>query len=378
MRFFSPILVVLLFAVSLATKMVGAQTQEPRSDQGGAITRDQYRHLLADYRKANAKGLSTSEASQWRKRFEIVNEVILPDGKRVSLDNASDLKVLKSAEKPGRRSSSTENNTLKSRISLLERLSETPSPSPSIRNLNDRDPGEQAKAILSAKEFAPEKPVTQQKNLIAQALEWIDKQWKRLWKWLFPAQGKMKEIPWLAQFTIYLLYAILGVAALVGAFYLARFFLARQNQKQRKTRKAVQDGMDMLYDIPDPLGASRQSALRGDYRTALRLAYIASLRRLAGNGYLVLQENRTNWEYQNAVRRRSDSAYTTLLPATRLFDAVWYGGRSATASEYQSVIDAHDALPAVAYVPANSVSNQVEDERNASSMAPATRAGNDW
>ena len=41
---------------------------------------------------------------------------------------------------------------------------------------------------------------------------------------------------------------------------------------------------------------------------ALRLAYIASLRRLEAAGLLVLEKDKTNWEYQRGLRSRSPAA----------------------------------------------------------------------
>jgi hypothetical protein len=46
------------------------------------------------------------------------------------------------------------------------------------------------------------------------------------------------------------------------------------------------------------------------------------------------------------LRGTSRPVYDTLLPATRLFDRVWYGEENATEAEYQRVVAVHDALPA--------------------------------
>ena len=62
-------------------------------------------------------------------------------------------------------------------------------------------------------------------------------------------------------------------------------------------------------------------------------------------GLLVLADDRTNWEYQRALRGRADAAYQSLLPVTRDFDRIWYGHRRATRAEYDRAVAAHDALP---------------------------------
>lgn len=340
----------------------------------------EYRRLLTDYQTATAKGLTPEEAKNLRPRFEAAKSVELPGGGRIAPDNSAEIAVLNATVKRGK---PRKEAFVKARGTLLNDLNAPPNGarSPVARAVND--PKAQAKKILSAKEFAPAEQAPAQKNALAQALEWIDKQWKKLWGWLFGGGGKMKPVPWLAEFTLYVIYAILGVAALVGLFLLVRFLMTRHENREGRIASATGQGMDLLFDIADPLGEAKNSAAQGDYRAALRLAYIASLRRLAGTGYLVLQENRTNWECQNSLRRRSTDAFAALLPATRLFDAVWYGNRPATAAEYQAVIAAHDSLPVV---PCQSPYQSETSDNKPNAVTPAAsiiptrpkKSGNSW
>ena len=261
----------------------------------------------------------------------------------MQVDNAQEIAVLRAIES---RSAKAVSATDKVRAALLQRLNAPPPPA-----VAGRDPRADASAILAADEFRPAQLPVAQKSWFAQWLESVQKQFLKWLRSIFGKAPRFRAIPGLAEFIYYMLIALLVIAALVGLFFLARFFVERYAGKERSVKPGGR-GVDLLMDIADPLGEAQRSANAGDYRTALRLAYIASLRRLAGAGLIVLQENYTNWEYQTALRRRSEDAYVTLLPATRLFDYVWYGDRPATAAEYEAVVAAHNALPRTA-PPAN-------------------------
>jgi hypothetical protein len=207
---------------------------------------------------------------------------------------------------------------------------------------------QQGRAILATTEFKDAAASVQPKTAWETFLEGIQKTIRDFLDRLFRRQNAPdpKPVPWLAQFVVYTLYFLATVGALIGLYYLGRWAVERRAATGGERGRTGFDLGDL--SLADPLASSRQLAERGDYRGALRLAYLASLQRLSRARLLVLRENRTNWEYQRALRSRSTLAYDVLLPATRLFDEAWYGDRQATPEEYEVVVAAHDALPIAA------------------------------
>ena len=325
--------VVSLAAVGLLLSLpiiVGAQT----------VPLAEYQTLLREYSRAAQKPLSPDAAAAFKQRFLAARTVTLPDNTMVQPDNAPIYRDIDTALR--------RRKTVKLPPDAMARADTLASlivPADTTRPAFDAHG--QAQAILNRTEFhnaAAPKP----KN------SWLDDQREKLQKWLesffrwlfknrIPATGMGKGGEWLASLVQWLLVLFAMVAMSVGVWYLARWFVDQSPAKRK--RAGVLSGFDLTEaGMLDPLGASRQLAAEGDYRGALRLAYIASLRRLAESGQLVLQENKTNWEYQRDLQGRSPLLYRALLPATRLFDLVWYGERTATQEEYAVVVAAHDQL----------------------------------
>jgi hypothetical protein len=203
---------------------------------------------------------------------------------------------------------------------------------------NTPDPRQQVRAILQTDEFR------RAMSDVAPRESWLERQWNRMWaaieRWwrgLFGNRrwsGPNLRLNWLRDTVLFLWnirWWLLGAFLAVVLWLLLRKRgdeLAGLFRRRRRQRSGGAHGGDLALDddTPDPLGAARERAAAGDYRGAVRLAYIASLRKLQNAGLLVLERDKTNWEYQRALRGRSRAAHDTLLPATRLFD------RSGTAN----------------------------------------------
>ena len=106
----------------------------------------------------------------------------------------------------------------------------------------------------------------------------------------------------------------------------------------------------LVHSVNDALGNydAGVAESEGNLREAVRLVYIATLRTLRERGWIALEANRTNWEYQRLLSRRSSDLATLLRPATATFDRVWYGGREATSEDLLAVRESYRALSEVA------------------------------
>jgi hypothetical protein len=311
------------------------------AERTGEVSLAAYRRLIADYDRGTRRGLSRPEAEALRLRLQHVLAVALPDGRLVTVDNSKEITTLGRAV--ATQGAWKANAPTHRRIALLNALvadAHTP------RGAGDAL--QQGRAILATTEFKDAAASVQPKTAWETFLEGIQKTIRDFLDRLFRRQNAPdpKPVPWLAQFVVYTLYFLATVGALIGLYYLGRWAVERRAATGGERGRTGFDLGDL--SLADPLASSRQLAERGDYRGALRLAYLASLQRLSRARLLVLRENRTNWEYQRALRSRSTLAYDVLLPATRLFDEAWYGDRQATPEEYEVVVAAHDALPIAA------------------------------
>ncbi|MDX1934591.1 MAG: DUF4129 domain-containing protein [Capsulimonadales bacterium] len=324
-----------LTAAFLAGSVALAQPPNAEFDAGA------YRALLQELAVAADRPISPRTAAGFRDRLTSARSVRLPDGSSFQPDNAAltvELNRIANAKRP-----TALRPELRGQVTLLSEMTRPSRPAGS-RDLPD--PAEVAKRILRGQEFqgatAPEKP----KGWWEEWLEKIRKAIMDFFRSLTPRTPGGRSGPWVewfARLVQWLLILVAMAGVLAGLIFVVRWAGDYRGRWRRRT--GIISIPDLLAsDSEDPLADSERLAAQGDYRGALRMAYIACLRRLAKSGALVLEENRTNWEYQRALRGRFARAYDVLLPATRLFDFVWYGLRPATAEEYATVVAVHSAL----------------------------------
>lgn len=329
-----------MFALGLGCVAVApgrAQTRAPSA----TLPLSQYRALVAACRRAAASKLSPDSAGSWGRRLEAARTVTYPDGQRVTVDNRELAQTLRqtAANNPSARQKARA--AALARLQTLDTLLTQPGKNAAARADDLR---QQVAAILAGEEFRRAARTTQREK------SWWERQWDRLVQAIkrFLAQlfGRGPRFPTqpgaLGRGLVFLLYVVALAAALVALWALAKAWRERQTRAQRRARAgdlALADG-----EWADPLASARLSADAGNYRAALRLTYLACLKRLSASGLLVLEEDKTNWEYQRALQRRSRQAHETLLPVTRDFDRIWYGHRPATREEYERAVAVHDRL----------------------------------
>jgi len=303
-----------------------------------------YRETMRTYLKKAEQGVTIEQAAQWERLWRGIKQVQRDDATRLTPDHSAELASMQRAQAKGTPGKVGHPSALaKARFALrgwlLEEHPVTLQPS--------ADPNQQAKEILSQEEYerarkkAPESAFT----------KWLREQQEKLAKWL---QGLLPEIKpgpkadgaALALIIRVVLYVLAGLAVLFGILLLLRHGTGWRWAKSTKEAERARAEEDLTgTDIPDPLGQAHEAAWQGDYRLAVRLSYIACLRRLAERSFLTLERFKTNWEYQSQLQRRSSTAATTLLPATRLYETIWYGGRAATERDFAALQAVFAALP---------------------------------
>lgn len=138
-----------------------------------------------------------------------------------------------------------------------------------------------------------------------------------------------------------LLTVFLAAALASGATYLARR-LIRHRKRRREEREEVREilGEAIAADISpaDLLLKAREMAFAGDFRSAIRRAYIALLCELERDGKLKLGRSRTNRDYLEDMRREKLS-FQDFARMTSIFEQTWYGEKNATGREFDGFLE---------------------------------------
>ena len=346
-----------VLALLALTSKAWAQTDTVPAP-AAAVSPVEYRHLLDGYAATIGEGkrVPPAAAARFQAAFERIKTVRLSDGTIVSVDNSAEIKTLSHIAATSHGAEADED--AQDRAQILSLFTRPGTGSVAI----DGDPSATAQSVLSHGEFRYDRhaltPPTIQSSWLERFFDWVGRGLTKMMDAIArflrsltggrdihgPSSGTMGG---LASFLKFLFFAILAIAAIGGITYLSLNWYRNGGRLRLSRGKSGQEtGLDLGPDErADPLASARRLSENGDHRGAVRLAYIASLRRLAAAGLLVLEPNKTNWEYQRDLRGRSARSYATLLPATGLFDRVWYGRRSASAGEFERMVTIHDALP---------------------------------
>lgn len=172
---------------------------------------------------------------------------------------------------------------------------------------------------------------------------WLKQQWARLIKWLralFSQSERDPQMP--GQGTVNLARVIivtLLIAALAFALYqLSKWWQQRQpKDKKEKAREILGVEITDETTTEDLLAAARLLAQQGDYRGAIRRAYIALLYELEQRGKLRLHRSKTNRDYLNALRHEA-LLYPSFAALTLRFEQVWYGQSQASQFDFDGFL----------------------------------------
>jgi hypothetical protein len=181
--------------------------------------------------------------------------------------------------------------------------------------------------------------------------QWFDKVMEGLrnfMRWLFSATPATPAQPsrYTLNFTRTLIIIVLCLGLLFALYKLFQWFRARRQQSPAKklTREILGEQINEHTTTADLLAAARALAKQGDYRSAIRRAYIALLYELEQQGKLRLHQAKTNRDYQEALRHEQ-AVYLPFLAVTRIFERSWYGHVNATEFDFEGFLTGyHETL----------------------------------
>ena len=154
-------------------------------------------------------------------------------------------------------------------------------------------------------------------RLFNQIFEWLDQLFSNTARGVFSARDVI---------------AIVGFIFVVGVLI---FFLRTlvSNWVAESQLPASPPGVDL--NSGTALAQAQQLANQGDYRTAIRQLYLATLLLLDERGMLRYDRTLTNREYLNAVKDEP-KVVSTLEPIVDTFDRTWYGFESVDPEDFET------------------------------------------
>ncbi|MCL4499548.1 MAG: hypothetical protein M1335_04810 [Chloroflexi bacterium] len=102
------------------------------------------------------------------------------------------------------------------------------------------------------------------------------------------------------------------------------------------------------YDLPSARPLIKEAARlaeEGDFRSAFRCAYLASISYLDDTAALRFERSRTNWEYLGELKRGGhETPYDALRPLTLDFDRKFYGCEECRREDYLNAVGVYNSI----------------------------------
>ena len=192
----------------------------------------------------------------------------------------------------------------------------------SFEQARDGDPAirERLNRILSAREFCRVRGPTELELLKQRIGAWINEKLEKI-------SPKMPDLDQLGQIFVWIMIAI--VTAILAVW------LYRQSRERLLDRpREIGPFVPSARSWRSWLTEARQKATLGEWRDAIHLGFWAAVSRLETDGVWRPDKARTPREYLNAIPAVSETK-PSFATVTKTFEAAWYGGRPASAVDFE-------------------------------------------
>ena len=163
---------------------------------------------------------------------------------------------------------------------------------------------------------------------------WWDRFWSAFWRWigkLFGEGTKKAQKTGLAPFLQYLLIGI--CAALIVFIVMKMLGVKMFAGKSKSVEVPYDETLENIHEIDfnEEIEAALQ---KKNYRLAVRLLYLSTLKLLSDKELIDWQPNKTNQAYLSEVPQEQAAEFALL---TRNFEYVWYGDFGLDASTFGEI-----------------------------------------
>lgn len=198
-------------------------------------------------------------------------------------------------------------------------------PSPDVRK-------ERIRTILARREFVPA-----HETLTDKVVRWIGRKIGRMFAWLADKIGLAGgSTQWIA--------VVISIVVVVFFLWLLARVVARLVPRgMGGSGEREEDAHAGPGSPKQALEEAAKLAAAGDFRSAVRLVYLAALLRLDERYLIRFDRTGTNWEYLRAISGHRQF-HGALQPVTLTFDRKWYGHEPASESDYGAFVDAYQAV----------------------------------
>jgi hypothetical protein len=204
---------------------------------------------------------------------------------------------------------------------LADRIKAMRAEADSFDSARDGDPAtrDRLNQILSAREFGRVRGPTELEILEQRISAWLDEKLSKL----FP---KAPDLDQLGQIFVWIMIAIVSSVLAV--------WLYRQSRERLDSPREIVRFVPSARNWRSWLAEAHEKAAVGEWREAIRLGFWAAVSRLESEGAWRPDKARTPREYLNAIPAVSDTR-PPFAAVTKTFEAAWYGGRPASAGDFE-------------------------------------------
>ncbi len=157
--------------------------------------------------------------------------------------------------------------------------------------------------------------------------------WDRLWDWVWQKWDEIMSTQ-AGQNTMNILLIVFGVVMI-------SFFVWKLNSMNKMSLFA-KSGSPLNYNIGEENiheidfdEAIRSAVLNTNYRLAVRLLYLQTLKQLTDKNFINWQQNKTNFEYVKEMQQQPlQPAFAAL---TNIFEFAWYGNNFVTQQRFTEI-----------------------------------------
>lgn len=138
-------------------------------------------------------------------------------------------------------------------------------------------------------------------------------------------------------FLPFLFWGLIGLVALT-ILGIGIYFASKIRRAKRGTKKLLDDTED-ASTFDEWLAAAKRYAAEGNFRRAIRCAYISGLLQFDGARIARFDRGQTNWQHLSRIESSQKlPAGIKYREETSLFDRVWYGGQTATSEQFEFLL----------------------------------------